>query len=451
MGSRGRRIAFGLIVVLVLFSAWMQVRLSHTQGRLEATRRALISTQRTLQTKVTDLTSTLAKLDAVTKSLSSRTSERDSLAGALQTARLYAANVAAELAAAQGSVTAQSGFIQKETTCLQGVQQAVNQISVGDRDGAIASLRAVSDACQAAAHPPPASANYSSAPTRVVYPFDFPDPYVLRSGSTYYGYATNSGLGNVQIIRSTNLVRWEPVGNALPALPSWASPDFTWAPSVLRVGSSYVMYYTVHSASTGLECISSAISNSPAGPFTDDSQAALVCQIERGGSIDPSPFVNTTGAFLLWKSEGTNGEGNRIWSQQIGPTGRTLIGPAVEVLAPTQAWEGGVVEGPSMVQLDGSLLLFFSGNAWASSRYAVGYATCAGPLGPCRPAQANPVLRSTGSMAGPGGQEFFTDTGGAVWMAFHAYAVPNVGPPNSRLLHLDRVNMSGGAPVMTPG
>src|SRR5213082_2418195 len=101
----------------------------------------------------------------------------------------------------------------------------------------------------------------SSAPadaatyTNAVWNHDFPDPFVLQVGGTYYAYATNRGL-NVPTIRSTDLVHWTSVGDALPHLPSWAGPDHTWAPSVIAAAGKYVLYYTVHDNVTGLQCIS---------------------------------------------------------------------------------------------------------------------------------------------------------------------------------------------------
>jgi hypothetical protein len=64
-------------------------------------------------------------------------------------------------------------------------------------------------------------------------PRDVADPFVLRSGAAYYAYATHRGLANIQILRSTDLVRWTDLGTALPLLPSWATGPYVWAPSVL--------------------------------------------------------------------------------------------------------------------------------------------------------------------------------------------------------------------------
>jgi arabinan endo-1,5-alpha-L-arabinosidase len=80
---------------------------------------------------------------------------------------------------------------------------------------------------------------------------DFPDPAVIRAeDGTYWVYATQSAgeggaMRNIQMARSTDLVRWELVGDALPEKPAWASKtqDF-WAPHVHRADRRYYLYYS---------------------------------------------------------------------------------------------------------------------------------------------------------------------------------------------------------------
>jgi hypothetical protein len=61
---------------------------------------------------------------------------------------------------------------------------------------------------------------------------DFPDPSVLQVGHTYYAYATNAFGKNVQVARSQDMVHWDLLPDAMPALPSWAQPggSYVWAP-----------------------------------------------------------------------------------------------------------------------------------------------------------------------------------------------------------------------------
>ena len=103
-----------------------------------------------------------------------------------------------------------------------------------------------------------------------------------------------------------------------------------------------------------------------------------------------------------------------------------------------------------MAFLAGRWFLFYSGGSWNGPDYAEGYALCAGPAGPCTKPSASPLLASHGAIAGPGGGEVFTDAFGGAWIAYHAYTVPAVGYPNSRTLHLSRVSVAYGRPVLTP-
>ncbi|MDQ4096341.1 MAG: family 43 glycosylhydrolase, partial [Actinomycetota bacterium] len=89
-----------------------------------------------------------------------------------------------------------------------------------------------------------ASAPAGAAATAPAYPGDFPDPFILRVGSTYYAYATQTGAISVQRMQSADTVRWQHLGDALPILPLWAEWGHTWAPTVLRRGLNYLLYYT---------------------------------------------------------------------------------------------------------------------------------------------------------------------------------------------------------------
>jgi beta-xylosidase len=275
---------------------------------------------------------------------------------------------------------------------------------------------------------------------------------VLRVGNAYYAYATNSAEGNIQIIESTDLVTWTGVGNALPALASWAAPNATWAPSVVQVGATFVLYYSavVAGPAGGEQCLSAAVATAPQGPFTDTSSGPLECQPELGGSIDPSPFVDTDGTpYLLWKSNGARGQPATLWSQPLDATGTALApGAPTPLLVADQGWEAGVVEAPDMVLSGGRYVLFYSANNWNSASYAIGTATCAGPLGPCAKPLTQPLLASGSGVDGPGGASVFSDASGAAWMAFAAWVPGAVGYPHSRALYLRHVDLSGSPPVI---
>ena len=366
--------------------------------------------------------------------------KRDSLQASIAstTSQLAATNEA--LANADVHAYVQGVGINTLQTCLGGVKTALNQIAARNNTQAAKDISAVSGPCTQLA---------GGSGTGLVYPFDFPDPSVILVGQTYFAYATNSVAGNIQIIDSNDLVHWSAVGNALPSLPAWATPDYTWAPAVAMIGGTFVLYYAVNVAGTADECISVATATQPAGPFLDKSTAPLECQKSLGGSIDPASFIDTDGtSYLVWKSGGPGS--SKIWSQQLDPSGTAFVPGSnpTSLLVPDQPWEAGTVEAPNLITTGGHYYLFYSGNDWNSSNYAVGVATCTGPLGPCADASPHPILASGPGVAGPGGESVFADTAGNFWIAFHAWVPDAVGFPNSRDLYLRRLTLSGPVPTV---
>jgi beta-xylosidase len=282
-------------------------------------------------------------------------------------------------------------------------------------------------------------------------PCDFADPYVLRVGSGYFGYATNVGPDNVQVMASPDLHTWRRLGDALPQLPAWSRRGWTWAPAVLSTGGGYVLYYTVREPTSERAAISVAVADRPEGPFVDASSGPLVFQLDRGGSIDPSPFVDDDGTlYLLWKSDDNAFDRpSSLWGQRISPDGMTLVGEPVELLRHDRKWERPLIEGPCLLRVGSWYYLFYSANWWESNRYTVGYAVGRSPLGPfTKVTRRRPWLRSWASAAGPGGQEFFTDADGGLRMSFHAWATAAVGygRGGARSLYIARVHFSHGVP-----
>jgi beta-xylosidase len=288
---------------------------------------------------------------------------------------------------------------------------------------------------------------------------DFADPFVALDGDQYYAFATAGQGKHVQVARSRDLQSWMALPDALPNLPGWISPEdgmeFTWAPSVLKRADAWVLYYTARERSSGFQCISRAIAAHPEGPYRDDSSSPFVCQTALCGSIDPSPFVDTTGKpWLLWKSDENSSRcaaPTRIWSQALSEDGLDLKKSPTALLVANLDWERALIEGPSMVRHGSSTYLFYSANRYEGSNYAVGFATCAGPQGPCTKMNGSaPLMKSAGTLLGPGGQEFFTDTSGDMWMAFHAWTAPfsSYKAGGMRSLHLARILFGDKGPQL---
>lgn len=282
---------------------------------------------------------------------------------------------------------------------------------------------------------------------------DFADPFVLRDGDAWLAFATGASGEHVQVARSADMRTWAQLGDALPALPSWADArsGFTWAPAVLRRDGGYVLYYTARDVASGFQCIGRARASRAEGPYVDESAHAFVCQTDLCGSIDSSPLVTEEGAWLVWKSDENSPACHgapRIWSQKLSSDGLSLEGQRAALLSRDRAWEGDVVEGPSMIKRGDGYVLFYSANWYASSRYAVGFAACASPLGPCdKRTKDGPILSSRGEELGPGGEEVFSD-GTRAWAVYHAWSAPRTTyeEGGARSLRVAPVDLTADAP-----
>jgi Glycosyl hydrolases family 43 len=444
--SRPRALVLVASVLAVAVTSVFAVRYRQERARLSDERARLAAATASLadaraELGVTRRRTALAQagVDLVLAETELAIATRTWIEGLTRNTRQEIAGVEAERTETDAARFLVAAHANEVRSCLEGVSVAMGSSRTGDVQSSVTRLRGVAGACTR-------TLAYASGAR---FPYDFADPFVLRAGGWYYGYSTNAGAGDIQVIRSPDLVDWELVGNGLASLPPWAAPGATWAPAVLPRGGGYVAYYTVRDAGSRQQCISRAVSATPAGPFVDGSAGPLVCQIPDDGSIDPSPFVDADGrAFLLWKSEGRGGAPPTIWSQELSADGLALTGGARALLAADRVFERGVIEAPTLVHEAGGYYLLYAAAGWNSRSYAVAYAGCAGPMGPCLKPGDGRVLASGPRLAGPGGAEVFRDTAGSPWVAFHAFSEPDVGYPSSRYLHIARLRVVDGRIVL---
>lgn len=282
-------------------------------------------------------------------------------------------------------------------------------------------------ACSSSADPAATTSSEAAGPSFAI-DADFPDPDVLVVGGTYYAYATNSPAAHVQLATSPDARTWTVSStNPLPTLPSWASPGKTWAPDVSQPRPGvFVMYVVVAATSPGLQCIAVATSSSPEGPFAPAGTGPIVCPEKEGGAIDPATFVDTDGKrYLVWKNDG-NCCHLDTWLQiaPLSEDGLTLTGAPTKLVKQTAAWEGSLVEAPTLVHHGTSYVLLYSANNYGDGSYATGYATSSALLGPYRK-HDTPLLSTESShdrFVGPGGQDVVTTADGQDLLVFHSWA-----------------------------
>lgn len=323
----------------------------------------------------------------------------------------------------------------------------------------VAPTEAVAEATSA-----PPTATRPPAPTVTVVPEgsfanpifrqDFPDPHVIEVDGIYYAYATNGSGKNVQMARSTDLIEWEYLTDAMPSLASWAQlgGSYVWAPEVMEVGDQFVLYYTARDKEADVQCVGVAVADSPEGKFKDLNNAALVCQTEQGGTIDAHPFRDGDKLYLYYKNDGNCcGQPTYLYVQEMTPDGLSLVGEPVQLVRNDVTWEGHVIEAPTMWKHEDRYYLFFSANNYGGFEYAVGYADCESPLGPCTDSPDNPILASTREnppVIGPGHQTL-VQVGEQTWIFYHAWEVTSAGLRGSRrFMWVDPLVWEDGKPVV---
>jgi len=296
---------------------------------------------------------------------------------------------------------------------------------------------------------PTVNANAASSSAELAtFNRDLPDPFVLTTRDGYYAYGSTSQYGGwvLPILYSPDLRDWQEVGPALIRPPDWTDGAQIWAPSVVRTETNWRLVYSARSLRSGAHCLGLATATSPVGPFTDLG-GPLRCSTEGFDMIDPEVFVDAdTSAWLLWKTaRAANDLTATIWSQRFDPVSGAFDGEPTALLTADQSWENPVIEAPSMARWDNGYSLFYSGGTFIDARYAVGYARCESPSGPCAK-HAGPILRSGGNLVGPGGQAAFTDREGHLRLALHSWAPSPIG--GIRALHLAAVLGTPAHPVV---
>jgi beta-xylosidase len=355
--------------------------------------------------------------------------------------------------------------------CGPGAEQPpdAGASDAGDWDAGVADAGQAPDAGAAVRDGGTSDAGAPDAgPPPIVNPVlksDFPDPHVVRVGGLFHAWGTNipmnGGRWNIPHAVSNNLSTWVLRDDALPVVGAWADGnDWTnWAPGVLVVSPTRtVLFYAAKRAGTGQQCIGRAVAANANGPFVDNFGAPLVCNTTSAAgfwSIDPSPFRDADGKlYLLWRQDFGSPVNNRAAIRQLAADGSAFAPGSAEVSLVSRTpggWEDPVLENPAMVFAAGKHWLFYSANRWETAGYAVGYAECASVLGPCaKKTGSAPWLGTVFALAGPGGQDFFTDEAGQTWMSLHGWVAPDVGyPSGKRALWLYRFGIENGAPRLS--
>ncbi|HZZ64024.1 MAG TPA: family 43 glycosylhydrolase [Candidatus Baltobacteraceae bacterium] len=258
--------------------------------------------------------------------------------------------------------------------------------------------------------------------TNPVYRGDFPDPSVIRVGENDFWATTTSTDWAPQfpLLHSRDLVNWTHASAVFGNRPEWSAGNF-WAPELSYYRGRFYVYYVARHRDGPLT-IGVATAEKAEGPYTD--HGPMIGQA--AGSIDPTAVTGEDDRrYLIWKEDGNSqGLPTTIWIQPLSEDGLRLVESARPILSNDAAWEGGVVEAPSIMRRDGYFYLFYSGNACCgrNCKYAVGVARAASVLGPWEKYSGNPILKGNGDWRCPGHGSVVDTAQGQTYYLYHAYA-----------------------------
>jgi beta-xylosidase len=321
-----------------------------------------------------------------------------------------------------------------------------------------------------------------TTPAKPVHPAYFADPFVFRHSGEYFAIGTgapeteghplesrtqragaqdSSSPTIFPLLRSPDLRRWEPAGQAL-VRPDPALGDTFWAPEVAFHDGTFYLYYSVGFADTKHQ-LRVALSQSPQGPF-HDSGHALIDPQNCPFAIDASPFRDDDGQwYLFFAQDFLDGGPTRVGTALSGARLKSMTElelPPIAVLRARHDWQrfqanrtiyGAVydwhtLEGPTVVKRGGRYYCFYSAGRWENDTYGVDYAVADHVLGPYSDqnnASGPRVLRTVpGQLIGPGHNSVVIGPDGHDWIVYHAWDPAMT----ARRMFLDRLIWTADGP-----
>lgn len=180
------------------------------------------------------------------------------------------------------------------------------------------------------------------------------------------------------------------VGGALVRQPDWTTQGFV-GPSVVEDDGTWWLLFAAQDTDTGRYCLGAASTTDVSEGF-EPADEPLWCTDDRD-LLDPSTYQGDDGLILTWAertaaataADGTP-EGPDTWRINAAPLelSESQVGEASELLTgEADGWEAGMVDGPALIEMDGTLVLLYSGNQWGTEGYASGYAVCQDTTSTC--------------------------------------------------------------------
>lgn len=268
----------------------------------------------------------------------------------------------------------------------------------------------------------------------------FADPTIYTENGKYYltGTRNREPLG-FSLLESTDLKSWHAARPDSMILRGGVSTFGTkgfWAPQIIKTENNYWFTYTADEQTV------LAKSSRLNGDYTQD----VITPIDNSEkNIDSFLFRDDDDKWYLYHVRFD--KGNFLWVGEFNPaTGSLVEGTLSRCFKNDQPWEATaaynsapIMEGPTVIKLDGKYYLFYSANHFMSPDYAVGYAVADSPKGPWTKNENNPIIhRNIVGEKGSGHGDLFADNDGNYRYVYHVHNSDSVvSPRRTRILTLN--------------
>jgi GH43 family beta-xylosidase len=242
----------------------------------------------------------------------------------------------------------------------------------------------------------------------------------------YYYFTKCNGVDKIYAARSTSLINPGPFAcvYTFPA-GQWNSKE-CWGPAALFkwTDGSFYIYYCADDGNNRNHRVGvlKADTCDALGSYTDLSASG---PINTGGqwAIAAHPFQDFQDNWYLvwsgWRWNYPSGFPQVTYIARM--TNPWTIGDRVEISVPTESWETSVAaiqEGHFVVERNGKLYMFYSGNASWTDEYCIGGLVYSGGdiLSPASWTKLpGPLMKKTTQVFGPGGPSLTTSRDGTEW------------------------------------
>ena len=272
-----------------------------------------------------------------------------------------------------------------------------------------------------------------------VFPGWYADPEGAIFNKTFWIYPTYSAPYNQQVhfdaFSSKDMVTWTKHPNILDTSSiKWANRAM-WAPAIIEKNGKYFFFFSANDIQNANEKggIGIAISNHPAGPFTDYLGKPLIDQFHNGAQpIDQFVFKDVDGAYYLIYGGWRHCNIARLKDDFTG-----FIpfddGKIFREITPDK-----YVEGPMMFIRKGKYYFMWSEGGWTGPNYSVAYAMGDSPFGPFK--RIDKILKQNPDIAtGAGHHSVINVPGTDNWyIIYHRRPLGETGA-NSRVTCIDRM------------